>query len=199
MKIEGFFEGTGMPDPGWWEALWPDPAAVLAAAGVRSGDLVVDLCCGDGWFTLPLAKIARRVVAVDIDAALVETARTRLGEAGATNCAFVTGDAYDLPALVGETVDHVFLANAFHGVPDKTRLARAVASVLAPGGRFAIVNWHERPREETRVLGQPRGPASELRMTPGATIAAVEPSGLRVVATADVSPHHYGVVFARDR
>ena len=21
-----FFEGTGMPDPGWWEALWPDPA-----------------------------------------------------------------------------------------------------------------------------------------------------------------------------
>jgi SAM-dependent methyltransferase len=96
-------------------------------------------------------------------------------------------------------VDHVFLANAFHGVPDKTRLARAVASVLAPGGRFAIVNWHERPREETRVLGQPRGPASELRMTPEATIAAVEPSGLRVIATADVSPHHYGVVFARDR
>src|SRR5712672_2254023 len=26
MAIPGFFHGTGMPDPGWWEAFWPDPA-----------------------------------------------------------------------------------------------------------------------------------------------------------------------------
>jgi hypothetical protein len=32
----GFFEGTGMPDPGWWEALWPDPAGVLAKVGLKS-------------------------------------------------------------------------------------------------------------------------------------------------------------------
>src|SRR5437764_15036046 len=33
----GFFEGTGMPDPGWWEALWPDPAGVLAKVGLKPG------------------------------------------------------------------------------------------------------------------------------------------------------------------
>jgi hypothetical protein len=27
---QGFFQGTEMPTAGWWEALWPDPAAVLA-------------------------------------------------------------------------------------------------------------------------------------------------------------------------
>src|SRR4051812_30485037 len=32
----GFFQGTGMPDPGWWEALWPDPANVLTETGVKS-------------------------------------------------------------------------------------------------------------------------------------------------------------------
>ena len=31
----GFFQGTGMPDPGWWEALWPEPAKVLADVGVK--------------------------------------------------------------------------------------------------------------------------------------------------------------------
>jgi hypothetical protein len=30
MTTPGFFQGTGMPDPGWWEALWPGPAKVLA-------------------------------------------------------------------------------------------------------------------------------------------------------------------------
>jgi hypothetical protein len=26
-----------MPDPGWWEALWPDPAKVLSDVGVTPG------------------------------------------------------------------------------------------------------------------------------------------------------------------
>ena len=54
----GFFQGTEMPTAGWWEALWPDPAGVLAAVGLRPGMNVIDLCSGDGWFTLQIAKVA---------------------------------------------------------------------------------------------------------------------------------------------
>ena len=46
-----------MPDRDWWVALWPDPAGTLLSLGIRSGMTVVDLCCGDGFFTGPLAKI----------------------------------------------------------------------------------------------------------------------------------------------
>jgi predicted methyltransferase len=52
------------------EALWPDPAAVLAAVGLRSGMDAIDLCSGDGWFTLQIPKVARHVSAIDIDPAL---------------------------------------------------------------------------------------------------------------------------------
>jgi ubiquinone/menaquinone biosynthesis C-methylase UbiE len=84
-QLEGFFEGTEMPTAGWWEALWPDPAGVLAAVGLRAGMDVIDLCSGDGWFTFQIAKFARHVSAIDIDANLLEIARHRLGESGATN------------------------------------------------------------------------------------------------------------------
>ena len=80
-NLPGFFQGTEMPNAGWWEALWPDPAGVLAAVGVGPGMEVIDLCCGDGWFTLQIAKIARHVVAIDIDPNLLEVARHRLTEA----------------------------------------------------------------------------------------------------------------------
>jgi hypothetical protein len=60
---------------------------------------------------------------------------------------------------------------------------------------FAIVNWHAKPREETTVLGEPRGPATELRMTPQQTIATVEPSGLILRDQIEVSPYHYAAVF----
>jgi hypothetical protein len=126
-------------------------------------------------------------------------ARLRLSEANATNCEFRVADAFDVAKLVAEPIDFVFLANAFHGVPDQTRLSVAVAATLAKGGRFAIVNWHQRPREETTVLGEPRGPRTELRMTPDAVQAAVEPSGLRLLHVAEIKPYHYASVFEKVR
>ena len=191
----GFFEGTEMPNAGWWEALWPEPAKVLAAVGIAGGMTVVDLCSGDGWFMLQIAKIARRVIAIDIDGKLLDLARLRLAENGITNCDYVTGDAYDLAKLVADPVDFVFLANAFHGVPDRARLARAVQATLRPGGRFAIVNWHPRPREETVILGEPRGPRTELRLSPEQTMASVESAGLKLDRLVELPPYHYGAVF----
>ena len=193
--LAGFFEGTEMPTAGWWEALWPDPAKVLTAVGMTAGMTVVDLCSGDGWFTLQIAKRARHVIAIDIDRRLLDVARFRLAESGVTNCDFVEGDAYDLAALAPHPVDFVFLANAFHGVPDRARLARAVRAVLAPGGRFTVVNWHQRPREETTILGEPRGPKTELRIAPQQTIAAVEPAGLKLLQLVEVPPYHYAAIF----
>lgn len=122
--IPGFFQGTEMPNSGWWETLWPDPAAVLSATGIKPGMEVIDLCCGDGWFTLPMASMARHVLAIDIDADLLEVARHRLTESGVTNCDFVAGDAYELSRLAPRPADFIFMANAFHGVPDRPRLAR---------------------------------------------------------------------------
>lgn len=195
--LPGFFQGTEMPTAGWWEALWPDPAGVLAAVGIKPGMEVADLCSGDGWFTLQIAKLARRVVAIDIDRNLLDVARHRLNESGFTNCDFVAGDAYELVKLVAQPVDFVFMANAFHGVPDRVRLARAVRDALKPSGRFAIVNWHQRPREETMILGEPRGPKTELRMSPQQTITAVEAGGLTFAELHDVLPYHYAAIFER--
>jgi len=77
-----------MPTAGWWEALWPDPSAVLSTVGLKAGMNVIDLCSGDGWFTLQIANIAHHVVAIDIDADLLEVARRRLDESGVTKCDF---------------------------------------------------------------------------------------------------------------
>ena len=89
------------------------------------------------------------------------------------------------------------MANAFHGVPDRLRLARAACEALRPDGRFVIVNWHQRPREETMILGEPRGPRTELRLSPTQTIEAVAPAGLRLFRLVEVPPYHYGAVFER--
>jgi SAM-dependent methyltransferase len=199
MTLPGFFTGTEMPTAGWWEALWPDPAGVLAKVGITPGLEVIDLCSGDGWFTLQIAKLARRVVAIDIDRNLLDVARVRLAEGGIANCEFIAGSAYDVAELTPVRADFVFMANAFHGVPDRARLTAAVARALKPAGRFGVVNWHARPRETTPILGEPRGPKTELRLTPQATVAAVTEAGFKLAQIVDVPPYHYGAVFEVQR
>jgi len=191
-----FFEGTEMPTTGWWEVLWPDPAAVLKAVGLEPEMDAVDLCSGNGWVTLPMARMARRVLAVDIDAAMLDAARAYLEQHRVANVTYREADAYALPEFA-QDADFIFMANAFHGVPDRPRLARAVREALKPGGRFTIVNWHPRPREETPVLGEPRGPRTELRLSAEQTTAAVTAGGLMHVATVELPPYHYGAIFRR--
>ena len=196
-SIEGMFPATAMPDAAWWQALWPQPETALADIGIEPGMDVVDLCCGDGLFTVPLAKMARRVTAIDLDPEMVNRARARVAAAKATNCVSIVGDAYDLAALVMEPVDAVLIANTFHGVPDKQRLARAVAEVLRPGGRLSVINWHRRPREETLVLGQARGPKTEMRMESVDVVATAEPAGLKLARIVELPPYHYNAIFEK--
>lgn len=129
---DAFFPATAMPDADWWKALWPDPRSTLIQMDVQAGMAVVDLCSDDGLFSAPLCQIASRVYAIDIDPEMLDRARTLVAEANASNCEFIVADAMDIQAVVPEPVDYVFLANTFHGVPDKEGLARAVAAILKP-------------------------------------------------------------------
>jgi SAM-dependent methyltransferase len=193
--IVGLFPATTMPDADWWQALWPDRPMILAEMGVEPGVVVIDLCCGDGLFTVPLARIAKRVYAIDIDPVVLDRARARVAEARADNCEPVEADAMAVAAAVPEPVDYVFLANTFHGVPDQLGLARGVAAALKPKGLFGIINWHRRPREETVVLEKPRGPRTGMRIEADDVAAIVRPAGFRLNRTIELPPYHYGVVF----
>jgi ubiquinone/menaquinone biosynthesis C-methylase UbiE len=196
LAIPGSFPATAMPDPDWWQALWPHPAEVLTALGLNSNMSALDLCCGDGLFTTPMAKMAHRAFAIDLDPAMLARAEQKSRAAGAA-CTYLAGDAYSVPELLPQPVDFVLLANTFHGVPDKPQLARALATVLRPGGRLAIVNWHKRSRQETVVRDAPRGPPTQMRMSPAETAAALAQGGLAMRNLVELPPYHYGAVFVQ--
>ena len=149
--MSGFFTATAMPDREWWGALWPDPEGVLEKLDAPRGQPAVDLCCGDGYCTAPLSRLAKpaKVYALDLDAGLIEHARQYVVERGEGDLVvFAADDARNLARHVTEPAGFVLLANTFHGVPRKTDLARTVREVLVPRGIFVVVNWHPLPRSK---------------------------------------------------
>jgi len=75
-------------------------------------------------------------------------------------------------------------------VYQKTALAKEISAVLEPAGRFAIINWYPIAREKTPVLGKPRGPRTEMRLSPKQTRAFVEPAGFKLEAQVELPPYH---------
>jgi ubiquinone/menaquinone biosynthesis C-methylase UbiE len=129
----------GMPD---FTTEARDVAARLALA---PGDVVVDVACGHGNFTL---ELARRVgedglaIGLDISAAMLARAAARVRRDGARNVLLVRGDALQLPFADG-AVPALLCSGGLHQLPDLDRALAEFARVLSPGGRLAASGFAE--------------------------------------------------------
>jgi ubiquinone/menaquinone biosynthesis C-methylase UbiE len=115
--------------------------AELATAGLAraSEALAIDVACGPGTFTRPLASRVRRAVGVDLTPAMIEKARAETALAGINNIDFVCGDIYALPFAAG-VAGVVACGYAFHHMLEPVTALAEMARVLRPGGRVAIAD-----------------------------------------------------------
>ncbi|QKY19220.1 class I SAM-dependent methyltransferase [Halolamina sp. CBA1230] len=121
------------------EYAWPEIEEFLDD---RTGELGLDLGCGNGRHAEVLADHADRVVGVDASTGLLAEAADRAAESG-FDADLVTGDAATIP-LRDETVDlAVYVATLHHLRPRERRLASLdeLARVLAPDGRALVSAW----------------------------------------------------------
>ncbi|ADQ66238.1 methylase involved in ubiquinone/menaquinone biosynthesis [Halogeometricum borinquense DSM 11551] len=192
------FQNTRQPDWDWWEALWPEPKAVLKTVGIDSGQSVADVGSGNGYFTLPLAELVdgEPVYAIDINDELLGELAEAAAERQCQNIDCIHGDARNLPELLPEPVDTVLVANTFHGVEKQVEFARQARELLRPDGQFVVVNWHDMPKSETTVANEPRGPPESLRMAAEETRDVLR-KVFGSVEQRDVPPYHYAVIGTR--
>lgn len=115
------------------------PAAMLRGL-VHPGATVADLGCGPGVFTLAMAELvgpAGRVVAVDVEPAMLAHVRTRAEAAGVLPRVDLRRCEATRLGL-REPLDFVLAFWMVHEVPDQEALLREVRANLAPRGWFLM-------------------------------------------------------------
>ncbi len=116
-------------------------AAVLDAAAAGAGDRVVDLGCGTGQVTLPLAERRAEVLAVDVSPAMISRLLARAYQAGLDRVSGLSMPVENL-CLPPGTVDLVVSSYALHHLrdADKARVVGSAYQWLRPGGRLVIAD-----------------------------------------------------------
>ena len=107
------------------------------------GRRVLDAACGEGYGAALLAGVARSVVGVDVDAAVVAAATARYGQR--PNLSFEAASVTRLP-LADASVDAVVSFETIEHLPaaDQPQMLAEFARVLAPGG-ILILSSPNRP------------------------------------------------------
>ncbi|MFC4724219.1 protein-L-isoaspartate O-methyltransferase [Glycocaulis abyssi] len=109
-----------------------DFAKLVQAAGVKAGDLVLDLACGRGYSTAILSRLCETVIGIESSESFASKAEGALSDVGADNAVIVTGDVKKGAPEQGP-FDVILVNGAVEIVPD------AWLSQLAENGRLAVI------------------------------------------------------------
>ena len=145
MTTDPLSQFKAMQKAGWahfapLEAVTTSTAAKLVAfAGIRAGNRVLDVACGTGVVAVTAARLGARVTALDLSPDLLARARENSGLAG-VEVDWHEGDAEALPFADGE-FDRVVsqFGHMFAPRPDVT--TAQMLRVLRPGGTIAFSTW----------------------------------------------------------
>lgn len=109
--------------------------------GIKKGQKVMDLGCGDGTTALPEAKAGAEVLGVDIARNLVEAGNKRVKDLGLTNIKFQEGDATNLQGIPDQSFDVVVSIFGAMFAPKPFEVAKEMVRVTKKGGRIIMGNW----------------------------------------------------------
>jgi len=116
----------------------------------KKEETIVDLACGQGFFTRELAKSGAKVIGVDISPELIEIARLQSPEAADDDrqtkqdksIKYHVSEAGKLDFLQNNTVDKTIIILSLQNIENAYEVIREVSRILKPKGKLFLVLNH---------------------------------------------------------
>lgn len=133
-------------ETGWQRQLRPAQKKLISHADLQKGQSVLDISCGTGLVTLPIAKAVApvgKVTAIDLSEGMLEKARARANEHKINNISFQQMDAESLD-FAENSFDVVVCSLGLMYFPNPQKALQEMFRVLKPGGRASALVWGNR-------------------------------------------------------
>lgn len=153
---------------------WQNPTLVLDKLGDMEGSTVADIGSGTGYFTFPLAAVAGKVIAIDIESKFLDYIEDlKLDYPPVVSDVIETRlSQEDDPMLNEGEVDAVLMVNVYSYLNNRVAYLTKVKKGIVSGGLILIVDFK---RGEFPV-----GPAEELKVPSEQVATDLELAGFEV-------------------
>ena len=160
--------------------------SLINYANIKDNDKLLDLACGPGRLTIPLAKYFREVFAIDLEEEMILEGKKIAADQKIDNIKWKTGKAEDF-IFSPETFKLITIGDAFHRLDQLTVLEKSYR-ILKKGGCFAIIGCdsitngnHIWQKELSRILSEWYKPDNGQINYPEQFIGALKEFGFKDV------------------
>jgi ubiquinone/menaquinone biosynthesis C-methylase UbiE len=170
-----------------------DVGFILKKTGLKKGNTLLDIGCGEGFFSIAASQIIGKrgkVYAVDNYTESIDVLRERITRDNIVNIEAIVADVTKKIPLGDQVIDVGLMVNVLHGFFANREIdgtMREVARVIKNGAILAIVDFK-------RIEG-PHGPPVSIRLSPHDTEEWITPYGFRTSRVLDVGQQHYMAIF----
>lgn len=168
-----------------------DVPRILSLLSLRPYQVVADIGCGPGLFTIPLAKSLwdGKVYAVDPEEEMLEAVRERAKQARVGNIVTLKSQA-DALSLEAGSLDGALLSCVLHEATDRASLLKSVAGAMKRAGWCAVIEWQKAGEGA-------EGPPPEHRIAEEVVVRLAEDIGMRLSMRRDLNSYLYLLVFIK--
>ena len=165
------------------------PQDVIDALQIKPGQTIADLGAGSGYYSFRIAALVGptgKVLAIDIEPAMLDVIAQRARREGIANIATVRSSAQD-PNLAPRSVDLLFMVDVYHELEFPYEVMTKVRAALKPGGRVALVEYRA---EDPDVQIKPVHKMSERQVR-----REMQAAGFKHVQTVRTLPLQHLILF----
>ena len=168
------------------------PDETLIKLGLHEGDVMADIGCGIGYFTIPASKIAGdsgNIFAMDILPEMLQEVEIKIKEKKYLN--IETGLTTENDLMIEDAkISFAFICTVLHETEELGKFLEETKRIISPKGRIAIVDWVKASTEF--------GPPIEHRLDKSEIVKSLEALGFSNISDISFGENFYGITAVKN-
>lgn len=163
------------------------PEQTLISLGLQEGDIMADIGCGIGYFSIPASKIVGKngkIFAMDISSEMLDDIEMKINKNNILNIETVLTDENDLK-IEDKKVTFAFISLVLHEANNKENFLAEINRIISPKGKIAIVEWEKADTES--------GPPIDHRIDKIDLLYTLDKLGFSNILTVSIGENFYGI------